>query len=153
MTFKKGSQIYAGGFTLMELVIIIGLVSVLLTAGFTAFATSRKNAEDGRRRADLETFRQSLELYRNATGAYPIYTGPSDSGTLKTALVPTYISDSAYPKDPDANRRYYYQSLLPGSTYKLCAELNTPGSGCTIVILGNTCRTTAVSCNLEVTQP
>ena len=112
------------GFTLIEIMIVIGILGILATAGYASFLGSQKNARDSRRKVDLETIRQALELYRLDNGQYPFddpFTTSCDSSLgfvvsnalgcaaatggdwsaslgLKPALVPNYLSK--LPIDP-----------------------------------------------------
>ncbi|KKS86715.1 MAG: Type II secretion system protein G, partial [Candidatus Gottesmanbacteria bacterium GW2011_GWB1_43_11] len=56
------------GFTLIEIMIAIGILGILTTAGYTSFLGSQKSSRDNRRKVDLETIRQALELYRLDNG-------------------------------------------------------------------------------------
>lgn len=142
------------GFTLIEMVIVAAMLAILMIGATGAYVTTRNRGEDARRRADIEALRQALELYRNNTGAYPIYTGGTE-GTLKTTLTGNgYISAASYPKDPDGDKQYYYTSTA-GTTYVLCANVNTVVSGfsCTAVGLANCGSAGAIACNFGTTQP
>ena len=106
------------GFTLIELMIVMAVLSVLAVSGLASFQASQRNARDGRRKADLETIRQALELYRRENGRYPISNpavaggwqyssdaqpwindnGAPGAGFTQIPLVPTYIR--VLPVDP-----------------------------------------------------
>lgn len=126
------------GFTLIEMTIVMGIISVLLIATLASFTGSQRNARDSRRKIDLETLRQGLELYKSACGVYPNSTGSTESIGIKDALTGTstcggvtvgpFIAASIYPKDPVASQQYYYERPSIND-YNLCARLEATGVG------------------------
>ena len=120
------------GFTLMELLVTIGIIAILSAISLFAIADSRKSARDGKRKADLETVRTALELYRADCNEYPANGSvPSlstlnlslNSGTVPpcTALNIRYLE--RIPKDPATNTTYRYVRLVGNVRYALCARL------------------------------
>lgn len=106
-------------FTLVELLVAMAIVAVVMAAALVAFSGTRATARDGKRKADLETIRSALELYRSDNGGYPL-------AANYVALLGGYIS--AVPKDPlDPARVYGYapQSCTAATcpTYTLCAAM------------------------------
>ena len=133
-----------------ELLVVIGLLGILSVTGLASYTGSQQNGRDGRRRADLETLRQSLELYNNDTGDYPVQTGEVED--LMTPLVPTYISSVNFPQDPKTDRYYYYEGST--TTYNLCAWLESKKAtdpGCPNAAAE--CSGAGDLCNYGVTQP
>jgi len=65
------------GFTLVELLVVIGIIGVLAGLLFTNFSGARERARDTRRKNDLVQMKQALRLYYNDFQKYP-----SDSNTL-----------------------------------------------------------------------
>lgn len=129
------------GFTLMELIIVVSIIGLVVTLGFTNYITSIKRSRDGRRKADLEQVRSALEMCRADTGSYPV--GSSLPGTCST-----YLSVPTDPLSPT------YQYRYNGSTnsYTLCAYLETGAvtTNCTGNCGGN-CG--AVACNYKTCNP
>jgi len=62
---------YQTGFTLVEILIVIGILGVLSTVGFTSYTATQKNSRDSRRKIDLEMIKQALEVYKSDKGNYP----------------------------------------------------------------------------------
>ncbi len=111
------------GFTLVELLVVMTIVAILAGLALTSYQGARKNARDGKRKADLEQIRSALEMCYADEGSYPtsIYASVSCGGQ-------TYLSST--PKDPITDAKYSY---LPGATfvtYQLCASLEMTGNYC-----------------------
>ena len=139
------------GFTMIELLITMAIVAVLTTISLFALRGARESARDARRKADLETIRSGLEIYKADCNTYPTVSPlPSPlvgSGTPSTCLATnTYVQ--RIPTDP-AGGNYFY--LSAGSTYILCSTLEDPPtpsldtSGC------GTCA--AGACQYKVINP
>ena len=59
------------GFTLIELMIVMGIVGILSTISLFALQGTREGARDARRKSDLEAIRSALEIYRSDCHGYP----------------------------------------------------------------------------------
>lgn len=115
------------GFTVLEMVVTILILSVLLTIGGMAFVSAQKNARDNDRTSDIDTIARTLENYhknnQNSKASYPatlkISSGSEflrqfDTKTLRSpnkdsdiSLLPA-TSNSA--QNPDVDQ-YIYQPL------------------------------------------
>lgn len=134
------------GFTLVELLVTLSIMTVIMGVALVAFSSTRATGRDGRRRADIEALRSALEIYRNDNGYYPL--------TL-AGLTPTYISTT--PADPASPSRNYAYAPSPAGCsnsganrcvgYSLCAALEIGGSAVT------GCGSCAVACNYKTTNP
>ncbi len=113
------------GFTLLELLVVIILLGVLSSLLVGNFFTSLKKGRDGRRKADLEEIRKSLEMYYEDKRAYPTSI-PSSSGFVFDGQFSDDVSGKVYmhkvPDDPMNGKNYLYVS--DGQTYGLytCLE-------------------------------
>lgn len=119
------------GFTLLELMVVIVILGVLIAAGLGSFTSSQQKSRDSRRKSDLRSIAQALELYYNDKGRYPNSDGNgniSGCGTGDASLCPwgEQFSDSKgtiymvkLPADPGAGRKYYYRKS--GVNYQLYA--------------------------------
>lgn len=131
------------GFTLIELMVVIAIISILIGITFVGTAPSVQAGYDARRKADLVSIKTALELYYNQNGSYPTTNGSwsSQDGTGGTTnngtnwipgLASTYIQklpqDPLYPT-PSNNAvcigggwhsEYLYDSN--GANYKLLAH-------------------------------
>lgn len=59
------------GFTLIELMIVLAIVSLLSGVGYVNFSEARAQARDIERKADLRALQTAIELYRQQHGRYP----------------------------------------------------------------------------------
>lgn len=122
------------GFSLLELLLVVGIITVVVAAGVTRFTDAQRKSRDARRQADLEAVRSALELYRsdNSTTGYPNPSGGS-AGARYDGLCPGSSCGSGellynylemMPQDPRENATYYYMYTRVGSgtSYTLCAS-------------------------------
>ncbi len=106
----------SGGFTLLELlivIVIIGILAVLIVPNLTA---GPKRARDSQRKSDMRNVKTALETYFNDNNTYPA----TGWAAASAALVPGYIK--AMPTDPKAgNAAYTYVSPAGNGTYTITA--------------------------------
>lgn len=118
------------GFTLVELLVVITLVTLLSAAVYASYTRALTMGRDGRRRVDLASLRDALELYYFDYKSYPTPVSCNyptywcDVSSLG-ALVPTYIK--VLPSDPKPDTTVYrYTYLSGGQRYCLEANLEIP---------------------------
>lgn len=88
------------GFTLIELLVVATIIVVLSAIGLVSFSSAGKSARNSKRKADLETVRQALVLYKSDNGEYPNgVTGSNYATMIATLSSGNYISDPT-PVDP-----------------------------------------------------
>ena len=130
------------GFTLLELIIVLGIISTMLLISATAYSQSQKRSRDAKRKADLNNIRSALEIYRSTNSFYPLTMDALTTGTLYLKSVP---SD---PLEPRQSYKYVSKSGCNNTTvlcndYTLYTKLeNQPINVCLVV---QTCG--SVSCN------
>lgn len=101
-----------GGFTLIEMLVVISIVGVLAGLTLTGMTSVRKNARDTQRRSDINQYRSVLEAYAaNNAGKYPSYISfVTDDGELCSSLA-VYLGGSGNcPHDPGETTTYRYIS-------------------------------------------
>lgn len=131
-TFKSGLRPKASerdnqkmAFTLVEIVVVIGIMAFLSTIIYSSFGTSRAKSRDQQRVSDISTIQLALEQYFQKYGVYPV--------TLSLLTKP--LSPIAYlaelPKPPLASDPLYEDNYFPitktsdGSNYCVSYHLWT----------------------------
>jgi len=128
------------GFTLVELLVVIFIISLLVTLGTITYNNSVQKSRDSKRKNDLQTIKQALETYFQQNNKYPdqgtiIYGRIKCNAGLDTtelAWGSAFICNSAtyaalLPRDPKGTTSYYYTSSSPNLTYTLAAALENTG--------------------------
>lgn len=118
--FRKNS---VGGFTLIELMIAIGIIGIIAALALVGQRNVQSKRRDVRRVSNIGELQKALSLYISQAGAYPTYTGCVDGGDLvSTEIVgkgllggSAKLADPLYPSD--LVKCYYYESA--GSQYTL----------------------------------
>jgi general secretion pathway protein G len=145
-------------FTLIELLIVISIISILVTAGIYSWQGAQVKARDNRRKSDFKAIQQGLETYFAQTGRYPT----SSAGSIQCVGGATIAWGSPFtcgsttymqkvPGDPTlqgGSSGYYYDNT-GYNTYILSAYLENPGDsevlsgssgmGCTPFVGRNFC--------------
>lgn len=136
------------GFTLIELLVTISIIAILTGFSLVAFNGTKATSRDAKRKADLESIRSALELYRADYGGYPLSTN------YPSALQPTYIM---VPTDSVSSHLYSYKPSTCGtsfcSTYVICAgleQVTAADAACTTA--GAACGT-GVTCSYHASNP
>ena len=141
--YRKKIKIFTNtkAFTLIELLVVISIIGVLIALSLFGIQGARESSRDAKRKADLETIRSALEMYRSDEGIYP-----NDLSLLTSGDDP-YLT--VVPEDMVAGRNYGYVQAI--STYKLCAALEGLADEETIGdVTDCNCEAT---CNYAVTNP
>ena len=137
------------GFTLVELLIVIAILSILSTIGVANFRSARLKAMDAQRKSDLQTIAKSLEAYVNDYRSYPA-TGVLVWGQpLADPAHPETIYSAKLPTDPGS---YDYVYVSGGTSYTLYAYLENENDPARIETgITETCKTN-VLCNYKLTS-
>lgn len=155
------------GFTLIELLVVISIIGILLGVLLTSYQGTRNTARDGRRKADLESIKSSIEIYRSDCGVYPPQADMNNflNGTVSslTGLSTnpncagnTYMSTT--PTDPIPAKYKYVYYLISANSYNLCAYLEDPTAvaqtncGSLPGTYGNCGKTSSANCNYKAGQ-
>jgi prepilin-type N-terminal cleavage/methylation domain-containing protein len=70
--FKLGSSRFKQGFTLAELIVVIGIIGLLAGIILTSISQARANSRDKNQKSEIKQLQLALGLYREANGSYPI---------------------------------------------------------------------------------
>lgn len=104
------------GFTLLELLVVIGIIAILVGFATVSYSAAQVRARDARRKADLNSMKDALEQYYAANSfVYP--------GTCSTAS--TFLN-SPWPVDPGS---YSYTQSCAAASYCICAQLEAASGG------------------------
>lgn len=124
---RKVLKKFYRGFTLIEMLIVLVILSLLMTGFMMVISTQLKKARDGRRKVDLELIKTVLYEYSFDNGCFP-QNLPSCGQSLGSGEN-IYLKN--FPCDPK-NGMYFYQTEevdCPG-WFKVFAQLeNTKDSG------------------------
>ncbi len=125
---------YRKGFTLIELMIVVTIITILLGIVIASTQKQKSNARDRVRAADINTIRLAIEEYKLHCGEYPnkielsTNNGHCNGLTLKDFLsnIPVAPLNSKSILTGDGGK--YHNSEIDGSGY-LYAGLSTTGTG------------------------
>lgn len=124
---------FRDGFTLLELLVVISIISILVAIITINFQDARESARDKIRQSDLKQLQLAIELYKSQNGRYPEacngqvqpnYRGvmPAFGGCAEyiVGLTPDYISELPVDEAVEsANHGFVYTTDSTGSAYKL----------------------------------
>ncbi len=114
-----------GGFTLVELLIVLAIIGILLTAAISSYQLARVRARDSRRASDLRQIETALALYVGKYHQFPadIY---ASSSSDPPGLSPEFISP--LPRDPLGGIPYAYATPNGWAEYHLGASIEADDS-------------------------
>lgn len=123
---KKGLALReVEGFTLLEMLVVIGIIAILVSIGFASYSTAQKKARDAKRKSDLKTIQTAFEQYYSICGyVYPTPVAGTTAPTSISCSSPATIIMNAVPVDPKSNSQYTMTQVTT-SDYSICAP-NTP---------------------------
>lgn len=104
-------------FTLLEMLIVLGIIAVILSVLTVSYATAQKKTRDAKRRGDLKAVQNSLEQYY-ASCDYSYPNGVSLNPPVTCAAAPNVNFLPTMPVDPKTGVAYTYSS--DGTTFSLC---------------------------------
>jgi len=109
-------------FTLLEMLVVLGIIAVILGALTVSFSAAQRKTRDAKRRGDIKSIANTLEQYYSLCAyVYPTAITPPIPCTGHTE---GFITD--VPKDPRGNTYLYQPSIPVGSTaasgFALCTN-------------------------------
>lgn len=118
MSFKKG-------FTLLEMLVVIGIIAILVSLGFASYSTVQKKARDAKRQGDLKAAQQTLEqCYSVNSFQYPIISG--SPGTITATCPAPNTSITFTLTDPiDSGTYRYTVTSTTTSDYTITADIES----------------------------
>ena len=89
MTSTKTHRRPIGGFTLVELLIVIAIIAILAALVLAAAGSVQKKGARSRAEAEIAALEAALESFKADNGDYPNNSVPNSSASLVTNLMPT----------------------------------------------------------------
>lgn len=110
------------GFTLLELLVVVGIISILVALMAVTFSVIQARSRDARRREDLKAMQDALEQYYSNNGfVYPVGTVACNTG------IESFMKSTA-PVDPKTGLAYD-PLLCEVDNFCICAQLEALGVG------------------------
>ncbi len=112
------------GFSLLEILVVIGIIAILLSVGLSSYSTLQRKSRDAKRKADIKTIQQAQEQYYSICGfVYPTYA----SGTIDREIYcanPSMmiLPTNKLPLDPKSGQPYSCVDCTTGTNYSVCAN-------------------------------
>jgi prepilin-type N-terminal cleavage/methylation domain-containing protein len=133
------------GFTLLEMLVVVGIIAILVSMGIASYSTAQRKARDAKRRSDLTSIRNAFEQYYSlCTYKYPSTIPAAGSNlTATTAECTSLAADVVILKMPsDPLGGNYTAPVISTSGYTICPK--DIGSG--KYLETEDCNTTNLSC-------
>jgi len=105
-----------GGFTLIEIVIVIAIIGILVVIAAPNFLRIKMNANEDIIRADLRTFSTSNESFR------AIHVPPSYAQNIPELINDNYLDSTWLNPGSKHGYNFVYQRDVPGLAYSLEAD-------------------------------
>lgn len=93
----------SGGFTLIELMVVMAIIATLMTIAVPRYFNSLENSKETTLKQSLAVIREALDHYYGDTGRYP--------DTLEALVEQRYLRN--LPLDPITERHDLWQQLPP----------------------------------------
>ena len=107
------------GYTLLELLVVIGIIIILIAIGASSYSTAQAKARDAKRKGDLKSISNALEQYYSVCN----YVYPATLGTSIVCPSPSRAVMPVVPVDPEGGS--YTMTQTASNDYKICANLKT----------------------------
>ncbi len=119
------------GFTLLEMLVVIGIIGIVIAAGATSYSAAQKKARDSRRKQDLTNIQKAYEQYYSICNSqYPVGAAAPVNVVASTAGGACTINQtilSPVPVDPIniGVNRYLCSGTCNATQFNYCVTLET----------------------------
>lgn len=115
------------GFTLVELLIVIAIIAILVGIVVVAINPGRLIAEanDSKKRQEMQQLKNSLQLYFNDFNRYPVEATEFIPSGCANCLAPVYIREIPEEFTGTATAIYDTATPVPAGEYRVGMELST----------------------------
>lgn len=113
------------GFTLVELLVVVAIISILTSVAYVSFNVSQNKGRDAKRKQDLKAVSATLVSYYQDNGVYPGNDGDTFTSTSTNwipGLTPNYIQK--LPTDSKQGNLYLYSVGPESKSFVLWALLD-----------------------------
>ncbi len=115
---KKTQQ----AFTMIELLVSATIIILLTAIGLVSFSQTAISSRNAKRKADLETLRQALTIYKQDNTYYANSTTVSFDSLVTSLYTDEYLSESSL-VDPKNIAPYTYQATCSAISGTTCIKV------------------------------
>lgn len=110
------------GFSLIEVLIVVGIIAILATLLIPRYANAMAGAQAGTAQANLKQIAEDIELYNTQNDGYP-----STSGVVSDTTVST-VDGTPTDGGTGTGHEFDYLYDTPSGAYTVCSQNTHPGS-------------------------
>lgn len=112
------------GFTLVEILVVLGVMGILATIVFSSLATARENARDKERMSDVGQIQLALKVYQQGNGNLPAVGMICDSCSVDpddaNGAVQNFVGELEDPRHDGTT--YFYEFTSTATSTAVCAN-------------------------------
>lgn len=109
-------------FTMIELLVSATVIILLTAAALVSFSQASISSRNAKRKADLETMRQALTIYKQDNAYYAQSTTLSFAALVTDLYEEEYLSESVL-EDPKNETPYTYQAICSTASGSNCIKV------------------------------
>lgn len=107
---------FKSGFTLLEILVVIGIIAILIGMGSVSYSSTQKKARDAKRKLDIGAIKNAMEQYYSlCNGVYPAAVSGKVPSAIQSVVPPTCSSQivimPSTPTDPKSLVAYDYDDI------------------------------------------
>lgn len=109
-------------FTMIELLVSATVIILLTAAALVSFSQATISSRNAKRKADLETMRQALTLYKQDNAYYATTTSLNFNTLVNNLYEDEYLSEPTL-QDPKNVNPYVYQAICSANSGSNCTKV------------------------------